>query len=174
MRNMFKMGLKNEKGFTLIELITVIVVLGIILGIGVPRYAIMQAQAEWEADVVTLKSIAKMAEIYFAQGELPAGITKSGNYYKIEITYLHNAGLFDQNTVLNRIRSDNITYKSVRNSAKKTLADCGVHIWIYGDTGEADINDKNHNGVHDGFEIYFIGFKPPYDKDSDVNEDVDF
>jgi hypothetical protein len=145
--------------------------LGIILGIGIPKYSMMQAQAEWEADVVTLKSIAKMAEIFYAQGEL-AGVYVDDGYYKIEITHLHNAELFDKNTVLNRIKGENC--KSVRNTDKRTLADCGVHIWIYGDTGEADLNDKNNNGVHDGFEVYFIGFKPPYDKDSDVNEDVDF
>jgi prepilin-type N-terminal cleavage/methylation domain-containing protein len=171
MRSTFRRELMNQKGFTLIELITVIVVLGIIMGIGLPKYALMQAQSEWETDVVTLKSIAKMAEVFYAQGDL-AGVLVDDGYYKITIEKLHDAGLFDKNKVLNRIVGDN--YKSVRNSGNETLEDYGVHIWIDGDTGEADFNDKNHNGVHDGFEVYLIGFKPPYDKDSEVNEDVDF
>ena len=37
--------LKSQKGFTLIELMTVLIILGVILGIGVPRYLQVQAKA---------------------------------------------------------------------------------------------------------------------------------
>lgn len=55
--------LKSREGFTLIELITVIILLGIVLGIGIPKYTMMQAQAEWEADVVTLQNLEKATNL---------------------------------------------------------------------------------------------------------------
>lgn len=59
--------LKNKKGFTLIELIVVLAVLGIIMAIAVPRFIGVQADAEEKADETTLEMIAKAAELYFVQ-----------------------------------------------------------------------------------------------------------
>lgn len=59
--------LKNKKGFTLIELIVVLAVLGIIMAIAVPRFIGVQADAEEAADENTYKMIASAAELYFAQ-----------------------------------------------------------------------------------------------------------
>ena len=39
--------LHSQKGFTLVELMVVLIILGVILGIGVPKYAKVQAQAEY-------------------------------------------------------------------------------------------------------------------------------
>ncbi|NLO76837.1 MAG: prepilin-type N-terminal cleavage/methylation domain-containing protein, partial [Clostridia bacterium] len=68
--------LKSQKGFTLIELMTVLIILGVILGIGVPRYLQVQAKAEWEADVSTIRNFAKAAETYAASiNEYNQGVT---------------------------------------------------------------------------------------------------
>jgi prepilin-type N-terminal cleavage/methylation domain-containing protein len=167
MKNQLQRCFNDENGFTLIELITVIVLLGVILGIGVPRYAIMQAQSEWDADVITLKNFAKAAELYYARLENPGTpiIDENGKrFYKIMINDLHNAGLFDNTTVLNRTVGEN--YKSVRNATSTPLERCDdegeAYIWINADTGEADYVDNNNDGVNDQF-AYFIGLKPPYD-----------
>jgi MSHA pilin protein MshA len=53
--------LRNEKGFTLIELIMIIVILGILAAIAVPKYADLQDQAKdavLDASVGALKSAA--------------------------------------------------------------------------------------------------------------------
>ena len=42
---MLKMKLKNQKGFTLIEIIAVLVILGILSAVAVPKYFDMQAEA---------------------------------------------------------------------------------------------------------------------------------
>lgn len=62
-------ALNNKKGFTLIELITVLVILGIILLIGIPRYMKYQERARWDADASTIKQFAKAAEVYAASHE---------------------------------------------------------------------------------------------------------
>lgn len=66
---MFKLinRLKNKKGFTLIELIVVLAVLGIIALIAIPRFLQVQAQAKIDADYGTAAGIAKAAELYFVQ-----------------------------------------------------------------------------------------------------------
>jgi len=101
--------LKSQKGFTLIELMTVLIILGVILGIGVPRYLQVQAKAEWEADVSTIRNFAKAAETYAA----------SINEYNkaVTIDQLIEAGLIDGEIVLNRKNSGS-SNTSVKNKGE--------------------------------------------------------
>lgn len=55
--------MKNKKGFTLIELIVVLAILGVILAIAVPRYNGLQASAQVSADEATSELIIKSAEL---------------------------------------------------------------------------------------------------------------
>ena len=66
---MFKLinRLKNKKGFTLIELIVVLAVLGIIALIAIPRFLSVQAGARIDADNASAAAIAKAAELYYVQ-----------------------------------------------------------------------------------------------------------
>ncbi|MBN2826870.1 MAG: type II secretion system protein [Tissierellales bacterium] len=59
--------LKNKKGFTLIELIVVLAVLGIIAAIAIPRFLTVQAQARIDADYATAAGVAKAAELWYVQ-----------------------------------------------------------------------------------------------------------
>lgn len=62
--------MKNRRGFTLIELIVVLAVLGIIALIAVPRYLVVQERSREESDYRTAASIAKAAELYYAKNNL--------------------------------------------------------------------------------------------------------
>lgn len=56
--------LKNKKGFTLIELIVVLAVLGIIALIAIPKFLGVQETARQDADAATLESIEKAAILW--------------------------------------------------------------------------------------------------------------
>ena len=67
--------LKNKKGFTLIELIIVIAILGIIAAIAIPRFNGIQETSKEKADDVTAKMIEKAAETYFiSEGSKPSNV----------------------------------------------------------------------------------------------------
>lgn len=161
MLNKIRKVLKRKEGFTLIELITVIVVLAIILGIGIPRYAMIQAQSEWDADVSTLKNLEKAAELWYARNPFAKDIATSGNI-EIEFDDISGEGQFDPETILKRKKASGST-ESERNTAKTKLSD------IMGSTITIDINPKtgkvvfidsvNADGVNDWMHEV-IGYRP--------------
>ncbi len=152
--------LKSQKGFTLIELMTVLIILGVILGIGVPRYLQVQAKAEWEADVSTIRNFAKAAETYAA----------SINEYNKAVTIqdLIGAGLIDGEIVLNRKNSgkNNTSAKNKGEEGEQNVAKAhGSKAFLFSpDSGRV----KNLGAVVKSM----IG-NPPYGPGPVVPEDED-
>ncbi len=67
----------NKKGFTLVELIVVIAVLGILATVAVPRLGGITSDAKKAADDANIKMIQNAVELYHAEnGELPDDETK--------------------------------------------------------------------------------------------------
>lgn len=60
---------RNEKGFTLVELIVVMAVLAIISAIAVPRFLGVQENAKLEADYATAAMLGKAAELYLVDDD---------------------------------------------------------------------------------------------------------
>ena len=102
--------LKSQMGFTLVELMTVLIILGVIMGIGVPKYLRIQSQAEYDADVTTIENIVKAAEIYATQKNLTGDIL---------LTTLITNKIVDGEIILNRRNSGDANKTSVKNDTVK-------------------------------------------------------
>jgi len=77
--------IKNKKGFTLVELIVVLAVLGIIAAIAVPRFTGIQENSKWKADIATANNIAKAAELYYANvGTAPSLADLTPDYLDVD------------------------------------------------------------------------------------------
>lgn len=69
-------GRGHQGGFTLIEMVVVIAILGILAGIAIPRFMDSQASAKGAKIVADLRTIDSAATIYYAQkGKYPTEIT---------------------------------------------------------------------------------------------------
>lgn len=66
---MFKKLFKEEKGFTMIELIIVIAIIGIIGAIVAPNFGTTTAKARLSADLASVRTIQKLTEQYLAEHE---------------------------------------------------------------------------------------------------------
>ncbi|MDD4754325.1 MAG: prepilin-type N-terminal cleavage/methylation domain-containing protein [Desulfitobacteriaceae bacterium] len=58
-------SLKNSKGFTLIELMVVVIILGILAAIAIPRFMIKKAEAEAVKTAADIKIIQNAVELYY-------------------------------------------------------------------------------------------------------------
>lgn len=82
-----KKKLRNKKGFTLVELIIVIAILGILTAIAVPKFSGFTTKAKTGADTANIKTIQNAVHVYEAEkGEYPDTATEMNDLIN---TYLN-------------------------------------------------------------------------------------
>ncbi|MDD2433409.1 MAG: prepilin-type N-terminal cleavage/methylation domain-containing protein, partial [Clostridia bacterium] len=140
---------KSQKGFTLVELMTVLIILAIVLAIGIPKYLQLQAKSGWEADADTIDNIAKAAETYAA----------SINQYDESVTIktLIDYKLIDGNLELNRKNDEHNV--SVKNKGEAATA---KKISDYGTTVKFSFNEYTGNVNNRASAIQYMIGNPPY------------
>ncbi len=104
--------LKNKKGFTLIELMIVIAIIGILAAIAIPNFLNYQCKARQAEAKTNLGSIRTAEEAYYAEFSTysitPAKIgfaTKGGSKYTYSIT--HSTSTFTASATSVRINKAN-------------------------------------------------------------------
>ena len=61
--------LKHQEGFTLVELMIVVVILGILAGIGIQQYGRVQGEAKEKADQANVRVIKSAVQMYLLMAE---------------------------------------------------------------------------------------------------------
>lgn len=70
--NIFQKAKKNQKGFTLVELMVVVVIIGILVAIAIPVYNNTLDSAKEKADAANIRTIEGAVVMYLSEvGELP-------------------------------------------------------------------------------------------------------
>lgn len=87
---------RNEKGFTMVELVIVVAIMGIIGAVLVPSFNNMAAKAKLSTDISTTKTVKRLIDIYNAEKATP--LTNGSDTTGIA-TALNTAGYLEGTTI---------------------------------------------------------------------------
>lgn len=91
MKRKIKALLKKEKGFTLVELLAVIVILGILAAIAIPSIGSIIAKSNYDAAKADVVQVLNAANLYISNSGVTSGTINSSDTTNVLDEYLDDA-----------------------------------------------------------------------------------
>ena len=121
MLNKIRKMLKQQEGFTLVELMIVVVILGIISGIGIQQYGKVQEKAREGVDDANVKIIQSAVRMYqLAKGDDPNEISDLIGYGLEDVP---KSPWKDGEYVIEGVEGDILVYNTAEDSKYKKTGD---------------------------------------------------
>lgn len=113
--------IKNKRGFTLIEMIVVIVILGIIAGVAVPAYINLQTDAQAANNLAYIGSLRSALAMRFGQQLVRQGNTAPASTDVIGTAVTSNA---------TQVYLESLVATTIPSTLTSTAGICGTGQWV--------------------------------------------
>jgi len=147
---MLKKLLKRKKGFTLVELLIVVAIIGILAGIAIPNFMGARTKAQVARAFADMDAIGKAEEMYYMD-HISTGYTASQDnltttYLRTELT---DPWTKDYRICTNGVASDNTVYAILCNGPDAISDVTTISSWAEGDRRVGAIGGSE--GAKDGY-----------------------
>lgn len=135
---------KSEKGFTLIEVVVVVAMLGIISAMIIPAFGRMMAKAKLTADVTTIQTLQNQIDIYHLDSSMSTLELKASKEVSSKVLQqLVDAGYLDSKSLIGKKDNYKLNLQS-GGVAKVTDTADGIMIKLDLSGKQADQSVKNY------------------------------